>query len=244
MELRGKTALVTGGAARVGRAIALAFAERGANVGITYRSSEDAARETVAALQSRGVSATAVRCDQSEPAQITTALAAVDSELGPIDVLVNNASRFDKTPMGTVTLDEWDTMQAVNLRGPWLFMQALGPAMQARGEGVILNMLDISVERPYVDHLPYCAAKAGLAVLTKGLARALAPQVRVCGIAPGAIEWPDDYPESARQAYLNRTPLGRVGSAEDAAATAVFLVEGSDYLTGITIPVDGGRSLT
>lgn len=244
MELRGKTALVTGGAARVGRAIALAFADRGANVAITYLSSEEAAQETVAALQAHGVKAAAVPCDQGEPEQITAALAAVQEKLGPIDILVNNASRFDRTPVEEVTLEQWEAMQAVNLRGPWLFMQVLGPAMQTRGEGVILNMLDISVERPYVDHLPYCAAKAGLAVLTKGMARALAPQVRVCGIAPGAVEWPDDYPEAARQAYLRRTPLGRVGSAEDAAATAVFLVEGSDYLTGITIPVDGGRSLT
>ena len=244
MELRGRTALVTGGAARVGRAIALALAARGANVGITYHSSEGAARETVEALRALGVSATSARCDQSDPAQISAALSAIEADLGPIDVLVNNASRFDRTPMETVTLEEWDQMQAVNLRGPWLFMQALGPAMQARGQGVILNMLDISVERPYVEHLPYCAAKAGLAALTKGMARALAPQVRVCGIAPGAVEWPNDYPEASRQAYLRRTPLGRVGTAGDAAATAIFLVEGSDYLTGITVPVDGGRSLT
>jgi NAD(P)-dependent dehydrogenase (short-subunit alcohol dehydrogenase family) len=244
MELRGKTALVTGGAVRVGRSIALAFAERGARVAITYRSSEEAARETVAALQALGVEAMANRCDQSDPPQISASISAIESELGPIDVLVNNASQFDRTPVETVTLEQWEAMQAVNLRGPWLFMQALGPAMQTRGEGVILNMLDIAVERPYVEHLPYCAAKAGLAALTRGLARALAPQVRVCGIAPGAVEWPDDYPEASRQAYLRRTPLGRVGSAEDVAATAVFLIEGSDYLTGITVPVDGGRSLT
>jgi len=243
MDLKGRTALVTGGAVRVGRAIALGLADRGAHVAVTYRSSEGPARETVAALQARGVRALAVRCDQRYPAQIRAAVEEIEAQLAPIDVLVNSASIFERTPFAEATLEDWDSHLEVNLRGPWLFAQAVGPGMQARGEGAIVNMVDIAAERPFAGYLPYSVSKAGLVALTKGLARVLAPQVRVNGIAPGAVLWPEDYPDDQKAAYLEKTPLRRAGTPEDAAAAVLFLIEGSDFVTGVILPLDGGRSL-
>jgi len=243
MDLKGRTALVTGGAVRVGRAIALALAQRGAQVAITYRSSEGPAREAVGALEAQGVRALAVRCDQRDPQQIRAAVREIEAQLGPIDVLVNSASIFERTPFAEATLDDWDSHLEVNLRGPWLFAQAVGPGMQARGEGAIVNMVDIAAERPFVGYLPYSVSKAGLVALTKGLARVLAPQVRVNGIAPGTILWPEEYPEAQKAAYLEKTPLHRAGTPEDAAAAVLFLIEGSDFVTGVILPLDGGRSL-
>lgn len=243
MVLKGRIALVTGGAVRVGRAIALALAGRGAHVAITYRSSAGPAQETVAELRACGVRAHAVHCDQRDPEQIRAAVREVEAALGPIDVLVNSASLFERTPFAEATLEDWDAHLEVNLRGPWLFCQAVGPGMQARGEGAILNMVDIAAERPFVGYLPYSVSKAGLVALTKGLARVLAPQVRVNGIAPGTVLWPDEYPEAQKAAYLEKIPLRRAGTPEDAAATALFLLEGSDFVTGVILPLDGGRSL-
>jgi NAD(P)-dependent dehydrogenase (short-subunit alcohol dehydrogenase family) len=243
MDLRGRTALVTGGAVRVGRAIALALAERGAQVAITYRSSEGPARETVAELRSCGVRALAVRCNQRDPEQVRAAVREVEADLGPIDVLVNNAAIFERTPFADATLEGWDSHLEVNLRGPWLFAQATAPGMQARGQGAIINLVDIAADRPYAGYLPYSVSKAGLVALTKGLARTLAPQVRVNGIAPGAVLWPDDYSEEQQAAYLEKTPLRRSGTPEDAAAATLFLIEGSDFVTGVILPLDGGRSL-
>jgi NAD(P)-dependent dehydrogenase (short-subunit alcohol dehydrogenase family) len=243
MVLKGRIALVTGGALRVGRAIALALAGRGAHVAITYRSSEGPAQETLAELRACGVRAHAVRCDQRDPEQIRAAIREVEAELGPVDVLVNSASLFERTPFAEATLEDWDAHLEVNLRGPWLFCQAIGPGMQARGEGAILNMVDIAAERPFVGYLPYSVSKAGLVALTKGLARVLAPQVRVNGIAPGTVLWPNDYPDAQKAAYLEKIPLRRAGTPEDAAATALFLLEGSDFVTGVILPLDGGRSL-
>ncbi len=242
MELRGKTALVTGGAVRVGRAIALALAERGARVAITYRSSADAALDTVADLRRCGTDAVAVPCDQRRPEQVTEAVRQVEAELGPADLLVNSAAIFERTPLEEASLEDWDSHLEVNLRGPWLFCQAVGPAMRARGEGAIINLVDIAAERPFTGYLPYSASKAGLVALTRGLARALAPQVRVCGIAPGAVLWPEDYPEEQKAALVEKTPLRRAGTAEDVAAAVVFLAE-SPFVTGVILPVDGGRSL-
>lgn len=243
MQVKGSTALVTGGAVRVGKAIALALAERGANVAITYRNSEGPARETVAELLAHGVEALAVRCDQRDPEQIRAAVREVETTLGPIDILINSASIFERTPFAEATLEDWDSHLEVNLRGPWLFSQAVGPGMQARGAGAIINMVDIAAERPFAGYLPYSVSKAGLVALTKGLARVLAPQVRVNGIAPGTVLWPEEYPEDQKAAYLEKTPLRRAGTPEDAAAATLFLLEGSDFVTGVILPLDGGRSL-
>lgn len=243
MELKGRTALVTGGAIRVGKAIALALAERGAGVGITYHSSAGPAAETLAELRSLGVSAHAVRCDQRDPAQVETAVREVEEALGPLSVLVNSAAIFHQTPFDTATLEDWDSHLETNLRGPWLFAKAAAPGMRQRGAGVIVNIVDIAADRPFPSYLPYSISKAGVAALTRGLANALAPQVRVLGISPGEVMWPEGFPEEQKQALIAKAPLRKEGSPEDIARTVVFMVEGSDYLTGAILPVDGGRSV-
>lgn len=240
--MNGKVVLVTGGAIRVGRAIALAFAARGAHVGITYRSSAGPAEQTAEEMRGLGARAAAVRCDQRHPEQVAAAVEQVERELGPVEVLVNNASVFRRTPLPEATLEDWDEHLEVNLRGPWLFARVLGPEMKRRGAGVILNLVDIAAERPFAGYLPYCASKAGLASLTLGLAKALAPEVRVNGIAPGVAEWPDDYPEEQKRLLLERTPLRRAGTPGDIAAAAVYLAE-SPFVTGVILPVDGGLRL-
>lgn len=242
MDLNGRVALVTGGARRIGRALALALAARGARVGITYRSSAEEAAETLRDLRALGA-AVAVPCDQRSPEQIQRAARSVESELGPVDVLINNAAVFNRTPFAEATLEDWDEHLEVNLRGPWLWAKALAPGMQARGAGVILNLVDIAAEHPYPGYLPYSASKAGLVALTRGLARALAPQVRVNGIAPGIVLLPDEFPEAQTRTLIQRTPLRREGSPGDVAATALYLIEGSDFITGAIVPVDGGLRL-
>jgi pteridine reductase len=236
-------ALVTGGAVRVGRAIALEFARRGRPVAITFRTSAGPAAETVAALRALGVPATAARCDQRDPAAVEAAVAAVEAELGPVGVLVNNASVFRRTPVGEATLEDWDEHLEVNLRGPWLFARLLGPAMRGRGGGAIVNLTDIAAERPFPGYLPYSVSKAGLVALTRGLARALGPEVRVNAVAPGVALWPEDFPEAERSALLARTPLGRAGVPEEIARVVAFLVDDAPFVTGAVLPVDGGLGL-
>lgn len=239
MELNGKTALVTGGAVRVGKAIALELARAGMKVGITYRSSADEAEATRAELAAFGAPAAAVHCDQRDPTHVEAAVQAVEAELGPIAILVNSAAIFNRTPFETASLEDWDSHLEVNLRGPWLFSRAVGSGMRGRGEGLIVNMVDVAAERPYAGYLPYSVSKAGLVALTQGLAKALAPQVRVNGIAPGTVLWPDDYPEEAKEAVLSRTPMRRVGTPEDIARAVRYLAE-ADFVTGTIMPVDGG----
>ncbi len=227
---------------RVGRAVCLALAGRGAHVGFTYLTSTAAAQETLARLRDLGVRAHAVRCDQRDPAQVEATVREIESALGPVDILVNNAAIFRRTPLETATLEDWDAHLEVNLRGPWLFVRAVAPGMRARGGGVIVNLTDIAADRPFPAYLPYSVSKAGLAALTRGLARALAPEVRVNAVAPGAVLWPDEFPEEQKQAFLAKTPLGRAGDPSDVAAAVLFLIEGSDFITGAVLPVDGGRS--
>lgn len=243
MELSGKVAVVTGGAVRVGKAIAAALADRGAHVGFTYHSSADQAVETLAELKGRGVQSHAVRCDQRDPRQVEEAVSELEARLGPASVLVNSAAIFQHTPFEAATLEDWDSHLEINLRGPWLFAKAVAPGMRRRGEGVILNIIDIAAERPFPGYLPYSISKAGVAALTRGLAQALAPEVRVLGISPGEVMWPEGFPEEQKQLLISKAPLKREGSPDDIARTVVFMVEGSDYLTGAILPVDGGRSV-
>jgi pteridine reductase len=242
-EIKGRTALVTGGAIRVGKAIALALADRGANVAITYRSSVDEAEAIIRGLRDRGKSAVAVHCDQRDPEQIRQAIAEIEEALGPIDILVNNASVFRSTPVGNATLEDWDEHLEVNLRGPWLFSQKLGPEMKLRGYGVILNMLDIAAQSPMGGYLPYSVSKAGLEALTLGLAKLLGPEVRVNGIAPGVVMWPEGFSRETQKTLLRRTPMQRAGAPKDVAEAAVYLIERATFVTGAVLPLDGGLSL-
>jgi pteridine reductase len=240
MELREKVVFVTGGARRVGRAIALAFAERGSHVAISYNTSPADAEQTVAACEERGVRALAVRGNVARPQEAEAMIGRVAEGFGRLDVLVNNAAIYYPTPLGSVTEEQWDAFLDINAKGPFFCAQAAAPMLRAGG-GKIVNIADWAGERPYEDYLPYCISKAGVIALTKGLARELAPEVQVNAIAPGPVLLPENYGDQERRDVIAAVPLRRIGSPEDIARTAIFLCEGTDFMTGAIVPVDGGR---
>jgi NAD(P)-dependent dehydrogenase (short-subunit alcohol dehydrogenase family) len=162
---------------------------------------------------------------------------------GRIDILVNNASNYYKTPFATLTEEQWDDLVGTNLKGTFLVSKRVGDEMLKMGVGKIINLADWAGLRPYKDFLPYCVAKAGVIALTTGLAKALAPHIQVNAVAPGSVMLPEDASASLREAIVRATPLKRIGAPSDIAQTVVFLVEGSDFITGAIIPVDGGRLL-
>lgn len=241
MDLGGKTALVTGGTRRVGRAIVLELARAGANVVVHYHASGSEAAATCAAVTSCGAKATAVAADLADAAAVQRLAREATAVFGGVDVLVNSASVFVHTPIENLTDAEWDRTLAVNLKGPSLLAAQLGVMMRERAGGVIINIADWAALRPYRGYLPYCVSKAGMLALTTGLAKALAPSVRVNCIAPGPVLPPDDYTEDDRAQLARRTPLGHLGSPEDVARMVRFLVVEAEFCTGGVYLVDGGR---
>jgi pteridine reductase len=240
----GKTALITGGARRIGAVIARTLHQAGMNLALHYRASAAAA----AALQEelhrqRPDSIILLQADLQDTAGLPVLVEQTVARWGRLDLLVNNASNFYPTPLGTATETQWDELMASNLKAPFFLAQAVAPWLQAV-QGSIINMLDIYAQRPLENYPIYCAAKAGLAMLTQSLARELAPAVRVNGIAPGAILWPEDgLSETAQAQLLSRIPLRRRGDPEDIARTLLFLVRDGRYITGQIFTVDGGRTL-
>ena len=243
MEIHGKTIVITGGAKRVGRAVAEGLAARGASIAITYRTSKQDAQKVVTALCRHGVNAVAVRVDQRKLADIRRAVQIIEKELGPVDGLVNSASSFYPVVLGKTTEAVWNDLIQTNLTGPFWFAQQLGLRMKKRGRGKIINLIDVSVESPWPDYLPYSAAKGGLLTLTKGLAKALAPQVQVNGISPGPILFPPGMSAAEKKRVLDKTLLKRIGSPEDILRAMIYLLE-ADFVTGTILPVDGGRLLS
>jgi pteridine reductase len=237
MKLDGLKALVTGGAIRVGREIALELGRAGMHVVVHYRTSEAPARETVADLERLGAGGTIVAGDLGVAADAER----IAAEHADVDLLVNSASIFPRTPLGRVDAETFDGIFAVNVRGPFLLAQGIGLAMKKRGRGVIVNIADWSAQRPYKGYLPYCMSKAALVAMTKGLAKAFAPEVRVNTVAPGPVLLPEEMTEKERRTVLDATPLGREGSPTDVAKAVRFLAEGSDFVTGAFLTVDGGR---
>jgi NAD(P)-dependent dehydrogenase (short-subunit alcohol dehydrogenase family) len=244
MELRGRVVLVTGAAVRVGREIARAVAARGADVVVHYRSSVEEAEGLAREIAGLGVRAVTVRADLERAAEVRRLVTDALAAMGRIDVLVNNAAIFPRTPLLEVTEEEWDRTLAVNLKAPFLCAQAIAPHMLERGSGKIVNLADVAAFRPWPNYLPYSISKAGIVTLTQTLARALAPAVQVNAVAPGAILFPDDWDAERRERLLAQIPMKRTGEPADIARTVLFLLEGSDYITGAVIPVDGGRLLT
>ena len=242
--LAGRCVLVTGGAKRLGAAIGRRLHAAGANVVVHYNQSRPAADDLVAALElARGGSALAVRADLHDLAQLPGLVEAALGRFGRLDVLVNNASTFYPTPVGTITPGQFDDLVGTNLRAPLFLAQAAAPALR-RTQGLIINMVDIHARRPLKAHPVYSAAKAGLVMLTKSLARELGPEVRVNGIAPGPVLWPErDLDEALKAEIVSKTALKRSGSPEDIARTALFLAAEAPYVTGQVVTVDGGRSL-
>ncbi len=242
--LGGKWALVTGAARRVGATIARSLHESGASVAIHYRESDAPARALAAELNaSRAGSALITRCDLRQEAAIDSMLREVLDHAGRLDILVNNASSFYPTPIGSITAAQWDDLIGTNLRAPLFLSQAAVAPLRA-AQGSIVNLIDIHAIRPLRDHPVYGAAKAGLAMLTRSLARDLAPEVRVNGVAPGAVLWPDDGIEDrTRESIVRQIPMRRAGTPEDIAGCVLYLVRDAPYVTGQIITVDGGRSI-
>lgn len=241
MQARAKIALVTGAARRVGKSIALALAERGAHTAITYHRSQAEAQQTLREIEERGVRGIAVQGDITRADDVNAAVQQVIERFGRIDILVNNASNYYRTPFATLTEAQWDDLVDTNLKGTFLMAKRVGDEMLKAGGGKIINLADWAGFRPYKDYLPYCVAKAGVIALTKALAKTLAPTIQVNAVAPGPVMLPEDFGDAERDAVIRATPLKRIGSPTDIAQTVVFLVEGSDFITGTTIVVDGGR---
>jgi pteridine reductase len=236
--------LITGAARRLGAALARGFHAHGANVCIHFHRSRQEGEQLAAALNElRAGSATTFCADLLDLAALPRLVGHATSAFGTLDVLINNASTFYPTPVGRVTPAQWEDLLGTNLRAPFFLAQAAAPALtQARG--LTLNMIDIHAQRPLPQHPLYSSAKAGLALLTRALARELGPAVRVNGIAPGPILWPEaGMDEALKQEIVAKTLLKRSGSPEDIVRTALFFAKDAPYVTGQILAVDGGRSV-
>jgi pteridine reductase len=234
-----KVVLVTGGAKRVGRAIVERLAAAGYRVAFTYLSSQRDADELCGRFD-----AVAIRADLIDP---VVAVDQIASGLKPfadgLDVLVNNASLYEPSALDQTDLTQMRRLMAIHYESPLLLTRALAAKLRA-SKGHVINMVDLLAERPWPQYLAYSASKAALANLTLGLARELAPDVTVNGIAPGVVEWPEGYPDVEKQRYLKRVPLQRPGTPQDVAAMVHYLVTSGSYLTGQILRLDGGRSIT
>lgn len=244
-----RVALVTGGAQRIGAQLCRALHEAGYSVALHYRGSVDAAHALAAELNGlRDGSVTCFYAALGDRSAAEELAGEVIDQFGGVSLLVNNASSFFPTPIGNVSEEDWDSLVGSNLKGPFFLCQALAETL-GQNRGSIVNLVDIFGERPMAGHSVYSMTKAGMAMMTKSLARELAPAVRVNGISPGAILWPqsgsgEDGEEERRQRLLERVPLGSQGDPRDIAEAVLFLAERAPYVTGQIIAVDGGRSLT
>ena len=239
-RLDGEVALVTGAAKRIGRAIALALAEEGADVAITYRDSARQAEETLCELKAVGVRALAVRADLREPASIRQAVEQVVEELGSIDILVNNAGRFETAKIEEISVERWDEMFQVNTRGPFLTAQAALPHLKA-ARGRIINLGSLGGIHPWPTHAHYCTSKAALHMLTQTMSKAFAPEISVNCVAPGMIA--NDDVSAEYEHFARKTPMQRNGTPEEVAAAVVFFATGPQFITGQILGVDGGLGL-
>lgn len=243
MKLHNSVMLVTGGAHRVGKAIALALAGEKARMAFTYSSSEAAAKETLAELKAMGVDALALRCDQSIPEQITQTVYTVMEYFGRIDGLVNSASIFPEKKFFETTPQDWDNALNINTRGPFFFTQAVAAGMLERDGGAIVNIIDESAFAPSRGCIQHGISKTGLWMMTRSCALVLAPKIRVNAVMPGAVLIPQGWSEERWQSLAAKIPLQKLGTAEDVARAVVYLMK-EDYITGQMIGVDGGSSLT
>ena len=240
----GKTALITGGAKRIGAVTTHTLHQAGYNVIIHCRLSREAADTLAAELnQERADSARVIQGDLNNETIYNHLIEEAYQCWNRLDVLVNNASSFYPTPIGRITLDDWNNLLNSNLKAPLFLAQAAAPYLK-QVEGNIINMTDVHAQRPMKDHPVYCAAKAGLVMLTMSLAKELGPEIRVNSVAPGAILWPDnEMPEHTKKLILERTSLKKPGDPIDIAKTILFLVRDAHYITGQIIAVDGGRNI-
>ena len=243
-DLQNKTALITGASRRIGAVIARTLHHAGMNITLHYRGSKEEADKLADELnQLRNNSCIALRMDLHKTEELPQLIAQNQQHWGRLDLLVNNASSFYPTHIGKMTEQHWDDLIGSNLKAPLFLSQAAIPALK-QNQGDIINIVDIHAEKPMKNHTIYCSAKAGLAMMTKSLAKELGPDIRVNGVAPGAIMWPENEQEAEIQdEIVSRTALKRSGMPEDIAAAVLFLARDAHYITGQIIPVDGGRSI-
>jgi len=233
--------MVTGGARRVGRGIALALAQAGADVGITYRTSHAEAARTASEIESLGRRALAVECDVRSETSVRAAVAATVEHFGRLDLVVNNAAVFESAPLDSLTLNQWDAVFETNARGPFLVARETLPHLRA-AEGRIINIGSLGGIHAWADHAHYCASKAALHMLTQAMAKAFAPEVSVNCVAPGWIE-SDGHDASQAAHFAAKTPMQRNGSVQDVALAVLFFATGPRFVTGQVLAVDGGLGL-
>jgi NAD(P)-dependent dehydrogenase (short-subunit alcohol dehydrogenase family) len=240
-SLIGKSALVTGGARRIGREIALTLARAGADVAVTYRHSQVEAQQVSAAIRSLGCCALAVECDVRSEGSVRAALSLVHQRFAHLDLVVNNAAVFESSPLESIGLEAWDAVFETNARGPFLVArEALGHLRAS--EGRIVNIGSLGGTHPWANHAHYCGSKAALDMLTRAMARAFAPEVSVNSVAPGWIQFEEQATEGEAR-FAARTPMGRNGTAEDVAQAVLFFAAGPKFITGQILAVDGGLGL-
>ena len=242
MDLNGKIALVTGGAKRLGKTIVHALAERGCQVVVHYHTSQTEAEETLNELHTSGHEAIVLQADITKEADVENMIKQAVERFGRIDVLVNNAAVFYRSPIDTVTFDDWEQIINVNLTGTFLCAHKIGLRMREWGWGHIINMADVAGQRPWADYIPYSVSKACVLTFSQGLAMELAPKVMVNAVVPGPMLFQDDTPRKVQQREIEKTLVKHAGTPEEVAKLVVFVAE-SDFSTGSVFSVDGGRSL-
>ncbi|HEV8237540.1 MAG TPA: SDR family oxidoreductase [Gemmatimonadaceae bacterium] len=239
MELRGRVALVTGAGKRVGRALAVGLAAQGMKVAVHYHASATGAEDTARLIREAGGTPCLISADLTNGDASGALVSDVVEEHGALDVLINSSAVMERTPLGSVTAAQWDAMMALNLRAPFLLAQAAAPHL-TRAHGAIVNIADLAAFETWPSYIPHGISKAGIVYMTRALARTLAPNVRVNGIAPGAVLLPDGWTEEDASKLRESTPLARLGSPDDVVGAMLFLLR-ADYVTGETLIVDGGR---
>jgi NAD(P)-dependent dehydrogenase (short-subunit alcohol dehydrogenase family) len=238
-QLAGQVALVTGVNRRIGRSIALRLAAEGASVAVNYRSAKKDADDVVREILAGGAKAVAIQADVTKRAEVAKLFAAAEKEFSRLDILVNNAGQFFAAKFEELTDEQWDGILAINLKSQFLCAQAAAGAMKRQGRGRIINLSSLGGMLPWPSYTHYCVSKAGSIMLTRCLARALAPEILVNSVAPGTIQFPGEPPD---EEYIQRVPLHRTGTGDDIASAVLYLAT-SDFITGQIIAVDGGRLL-
>lgn len=240
MDPSGKTALITGGAHRVGKAISLALARAGANIVINYNTSSAAADATAAEIEALGVEALAIQADISDHRQVEKMVAAAVSRFGSVDILVNSASLWRETPFPTNNFDDWHQVTATLINGSFFCANFVAPLMLKKGQGVIINIIDLAAFEPWPNFMAHSVGKAALLALSRQLALELAPAVRVNAVAPGPVLPPPDYDDAKIARTAQKTLLNRWGAPEDVAEAVLYFIK-ADYVTGEVLAIDGGE---
>jgi NAD(P)-dependent dehydrogenase (short-subunit alcohol dehydrogenase family) len=241
--LEGQLALVTGGGKRIGKAIALTLARAGAGVIVNYHQSRDGALATVGEIAALGVGAVALRADVSRPRQVAAMFRAIEKRFGRLDLLVNNAGVFFPRTWDAIGEKDWDRVLGANLKGPFFCAQAAARMMMRQGRGNIINISSLGGLQAWPGYMHYCASKAALISLTRSLAKALAPAIRVNSVAPGTIRFPEEESSAAVRKMIRAIPVREAGGAEDIAQMVLFLATHSQFITGQVFSVDGGKSI-